>query len=119
MGVGVGRCRLLGLLYFAAVPRNHGAEGWSPLGRLDLAHRPRPRYNRPLTSNSRPKARWTKDKSGAALAATTGYFFTFGLARDPAEQLTQDYPHTAASLISLAVSVLAYWIGLRVMKKLP
>lgn len=36
-----------------------------------------------------------------------------------AKQLTQEYPYTAASLVSLAVTVLAYRIGLRVMKKLP
>ena len=82
-------------------------------------HRPCPRYNRPVTSNSRPKARWTKDRAGAALAATTGYFFTFGLARDPAERLTRGYPHTAVAFVSFAVAVLAYWLGLRVMRKLP
>ena len=72
-----------------------------------------------MTDNCGPKARWTKDRAGAALAATTGYFFTFGLARDPAERLTRDYPHTAVAFVSFAVAVLAYWLGLRVMRKLP
>ena len=66
-----------------------------------------------------PKARWTKDKAGATLAATTGYFFTFGPALEMTKQLTQRHPHTAASLVSLAVAVLAYRIGSRVMRKLP
>ncbi|MFF7598883.1 hypothetical protein [Streptomyces mirabilis] len=72
-----------------------------------------------MTSNSGPKARWTKDKAGAIMAATTGFFFTLGPARETTKQLTQEYPYTAGSLVSLAVAVLAYWIGLRVMKKLP
>ncbi|MEV7981673.1 hypothetical protein [Streptomyces sp. NPDC086519] len=72
-----------------------------------------------MTSDSGPKARWTKDKAGATLAATTGFFFTRGPALETTKQLTQEYPHTAASLVSLAVAVLAYWIGLRVMRKLP
>ena len=82
-------------------------------------HRRCPRYNRHVTSNSGPKARWTKDKAGATLAATTGFFFTLGPALETARQLTQEYPHTAASLVSLAVAGLAYWIGMRVMRKLP
>ncbi|MGW2518659.1 hypothetical protein ACWC09_16915 [Streptomyces sp. NPDC001617] len=72
-----------------------------------------------MTSNSGPKVRWTKDKAGATLAATTGFFFSRGPALETAKQLTQEYPNTAAALVSLAVAVLAYWIGLRVMKKLP
>ncbi|MER7836457.1 hypothetical protein ABTY98_11205 [Streptomyces sp. NPDC096040] len=72
-----------------------------------------------MTSDSEPKARWTKDKAGATLAATTGFFFTLGPAFETASQLTRQYPHTAASLVSLAVAILAYWVGLRVMKKLP
>jgi len=82
-------------------------------------HRRCPRYNRHVTSNSGPKARWTKDKAGAALAATTGFFFARGPALETAKQLTQEYPQTAAALVSLAVAGLAYWIGLRVMRKLP
>lgn len=78
-----------------------------------------PRYNRPVTSDSGPNARWTKDKAGATLAATTGFFFTLGPARETAKQLTREYAYTAASLASLAVAVLTYWIGLRVMRKLP
>lgn len=72
-----------------------------------------------MTSDSGPKARWTKDKAGATLAATTGFFLTLGPALETTKQLTQEYPHTAASLVSLTVAILAYWIGLRVMKKLP
>lgn len=72
-----------------------------------------------MTSDSVPTARWTKDKAGATLAATTGYFFTLGPAIETAKHLTRDHTYTAASLVSLAVAVLAYGIGLRVMKKLP
>ncbi|MGW2722124.1 hypothetical protein [Streptomyces sp. NPDC001492] len=72
-----------------------------------------------MTSNCGPKARWTKDKAGAALAATTGFFFSREPALEATRHLTQEYPYTAAALVSLAVAVLAYWIGLRVMRKLP
>jgi hypothetical protein len=72
-----------------------------------------------VTSDSEPKARWTKDKAGATLAATTGFFFTYGPALETTKQLTQEYPHTVASLVSVAVASLAYWVGLRAMRKLP
>ncbi|MET9906975.1 hypothetical protein ABZZ74_09110 [Streptomyces sp. NPDC006476] len=72
-----------------------------------------------MTSESAPKARWTKDRAGAALAATTGYFFALGPAIETAKRLTRDYTYEAAFLAGLAVAVLAYWIGLRLMKKLP
>ncbi|MFD8818837.1 hypothetical protein ACFV23_46990 [Streptomyces sp. NPDC059627] len=72
-----------------------------------------------MTSDSGPRARWTKDKAGATLAATTGYFFAFGPALETARQLAPEYPHTAASVVSLVVAVLAYPAGLRVMRKLP
>ncbi len=84
-----------------------------------LAHHPRPRYNRLVTSDSGPKAGWTKDKAGATLAATTGFFLTLGPALETTKQLTQRHAYTAASLAGLAVAVLAYWIGMRVMRKLP
>lgn len=72
-----------------------------------------------MTSESAPKARWTKDRAGATLAATNGYFFAFGPAIETAKRLTRDHTYVAASLAGLAVAVLAYWIGLRLMKKLP
>jgi hypothetical protein len=72
-----------------------------------------------VTSDFEPKARWTKDKAGATLAATTGFFFTYGPALETTKQLTQEYAHVAASLVSLAVAILAYWVGLRAMRKLP
>ncbi|MGW9032048.1 hypothetical protein ACWGQ5_50290 [Streptomyces sp. NPDC055722] len=72
-----------------------------------------------MTSDFVPKARWTKDRAGATLAATTGFFFTYGPALETMKQLTREYPHTAASLVSLAVAMLAYWLGLRAMRKLP
>ncbi|MGW5257403.1 hypothetical protein ACWERW_31385 [Streptomyces sp. NPDC004012] len=72
-----------------------------------------------MTSDSALKARWTKDKAGATLAATTGFFCAYGPALETTKQLTQEYAHTAASLVSLAVAPLAYWVGLRAMRKLP
>ncbi|GGN02865.1 hypothetical protein [Streptomyces fuscichromogenes] len=72
-----------------------------------------------MTSDSEPTARWTKDKAGATLAATTGYFFAFGPALETARQLIPDYPHTTAGIVSLVVALLAYWAGLRMMRKLP
>jgi hypothetical protein len=78
-----------------------------------------PRYNRLVTSDSGRTARWTKDKAGAALAATTGYFFALGPAFETAKHLTRDHTYTAAFLVSFAVGVLAYRVGLRGMKTLP
>jgi hypothetical protein len=72
-----------------------------------------------VTSNSVPRARWTKDRAGAALAATNGYFFALGPAVETARRLTRDYTYEAAFVASFAVAVLAYWIGFRLMKKLP
>lgn len=53
------------------------------------------------------------------MAAIVGFFFAQGPALEVTKQLTQEYPHTAAALVSLAVAVLAYWVGLRAMRKLP
>jgi hypothetical protein len=72
-----------------------------------------------VTSDSGPTARWTKDKAGAALAATTGYFLTLGPAVETAGHLTREHAYTAAFVVSFAVAVLAYQVGPRVMKKLP
>jgi hypothetical protein len=72
-----------------------------------------------VTSNSEPKARWTKDKAGAALAATSAFLFTSDPAHATAAELDYAYGHMAAALVSLAVGLLAYWVGLRVMRKLP
>ncbi|MER5917826.1 hypothetical protein ABT124_47975 [Streptomyces sp. NPDC001982] len=72
-----------------------------------------------MTSDSEPKARWTKDKAGATLAATTAFLFISGPAHETANELNQEYAHVAAALVSLAVAVLAYWVGLRAMRKLP
>lgn len=72
-----------------------------------------------MTSDSGPTARWTKDKAGAALAATTGYFLTLGPAIETGKHLAPDHAYTAASLVSFAVAALAYRVGLWVMKKLP
>jgi hypothetical protein len=72
-----------------------------------------------VTSASKPNARWTKDKAGATLAATTGFFFTNPPALETTKRLVPGYAHTAAVLVSFAVAVLAYWVGLRAMRKLP
>jgi hypothetical protein len=72
-----------------------------------------------VTSASKPNARWTKDKAGATLAATTSFFFTNPPALETTKQLIPDYAHTAAALVSFAVAILAYWVGLRAMRKLP
>ncbi|MCH5671138.1 hypothetical protein [Streptomyces gilvus] len=72
-----------------------------------------------MTSDSAPRARWTKDRAGATLAATSGYFLAFGPAIETTKRLTQDHTYEAAALASFAVAVLAYWIGSRLMKKLP
>ena len=72
-----------------------------------------------MTSTSRPNARWTKDKLGAQLAATTGFFFTMPPALETTKQLVPNWAHTVAALVSLAVAILAYRVGLRAMKKLP
>jgi len=72
-----------------------------------------------VTSDSVPTARWTKDKAGATLAATTGYFSTLGPAIETAKHLTRDHTYTAAFLVSYAVAILAYRVGLLVMRTLP
>ncbi|MFD3498708.1 hypothetical protein ACFWWT_04335 [Streptomyces sp. NPDC058676] len=73
-----------------------------------------------MTSDSGPKARWTKDKAGATLAATTGFFFTSEPAREATNELNlSPYAHVTATLASLAVASLAYRVGLRAMRKLP
>jgi hypothetical protein len=72
-----------------------------------------------VTTASKPNTRWTKDKAGATLAATTGFFFADPPALETTKQLIPDYAHTAAVLVSFAVAILAYWVGLRAMRKLP
>ncbi|MGW2515964.1 hypothetical protein ACWC09_02820 [Streptomyces sp. NPDC001617] len=72
-----------------------------------------------MTSTPKLNDQWTKDKAGAFLAATTGLFFTDPPALETTKQLVPDYAHTVAWLVSCAVAVLAYWVGLGVMRKLP
>ncbi|WP_459186100.1 hypothetical protein [Streptomyces sp.] len=72
-----------------------------------------------MTSASKPNARWTKDKAGATLAATTGFFFTNPPALETTKQLIPDHAHIAAALASFAVAILAYWVGLCALRKLP
>lgn len=63
--------------------------------------------------------RWTKDKAGAALAATTGFFFAGPTALEVTTKLVPDHAYTVAMLVSLAVGGLAHWVGLRGMRRLP
>lgn len=65
------------------------------------------------------RVRWTKNKAGATLAATTGFFFTNPPALETTKQLIPDHAHTVAALVSFAVAILAYSVGLRAMRKLP
>ncbi|WP_218108397.1 hypothetical protein [Actinacidiphila rubida] len=53
------------------------------------------------------------------LAATTGFFFTLPPALETTKQLVPDYAHVVAALVSFVVATLAYWAGLRVMRRLP
>lgn len=76
------------------------------------------RYNRFVTSTPKPNE-WTKDKAGALLAATTGFFFTDPPALETTKQLVPDHAHTVALLVSWAVGALAYRVGLQVMRALP
>ncbi|MFG1806059.1 hypothetical protein [Streptomyces sp. NPDC049040] len=72
-----------------------------------------------MTSASAPKARWTKDRLGAVLAATSGFFFALPPALETARQLVPDHAHTVAVLVSLLVGTVAHRVGLRVMSRLP
>jgi threonine/homoserine efflux transporter RhtA len=72
-----------------------------------------------VTGASKPNARWTKDKAGATLAATTGFFFTNPIALETTNQLIPEYAHRAAMLVSIAVAILTYRVELRAMRKLP
>lgn len=72
-----------------------------------------------MTSTSAPVGRWTKDKAGAALAATTGFFFTAPVALEVTTKLVPDHAHTVATLVGCAVAGLAHWAGLRGMRRLP
>ncbi|MEU2930814.1 hypothetical protein ABZ636_38295 [Streptomyces sp. NPDC007251] len=72
-----------------------------------------------MTSNSEPKARRTKDQAGAILAATTAFLFISDPAHETANHLHYEYAHVVAALVSLALALLAYWVGLRAMRKLP
>ncbi|WP_367322246.1 hypothetical protein [Streptomyces sp. HUAS ZL42] len=72
-----------------------------------------------MTNDSEPKARWTKDEAGATLAATTAFLFVSDPLHEAAKKLNQEYDQVAAALASLAITFLAYWVGLRAMRKLP
>ncbi len=87
--------------------------------RAGLAQPTGARYNHLVTSASKPNVRWTKDTAGAILAATTGFFFANPPALEMTTQLIPRHAHTVAVLVSFAVAVLAYSVGLRAMRKLP
>ncbi|MBY8881892.1 hypothetical protein [Actinacidiphila acidipaludis] len=72
-----------------------------------------------MTTAPTPNARWTKDRLGAALAATTGFFVTLPPALEVTTHLFPDYAHTTATFVGLAVATLAYRLGLRAMRRLP
>ncbi|MEE4546079.1 hypothetical protein V2S66_29445 [Streptomyces sp. V4-01] len=72
-----------------------------------------------MRSTSSSNVRWTKDRLGAYLAATTGFLFALPPAFETARRLVPDHAHTLAALVGFAVAALAHRLGLRVMRRLP
>ena len=62
---------------------------------------------------------WTKDKAGAAFAAGAVFFLTNPSTLAWTSRAFPDWAHSLATIISIALAVPAYWIGLRIMKRLP
>ena len=62
---------------------------------------------------------WTKDKAGAAFAAWAVFFLAGPAALEWTSRAFPDWAYRLAFIISIALAVPAYWMGLRVMKRLP
>ncbi|MDF2270269.1 hypothetical protein P2Q00_33300 [Streptomyces coacervatus] len=62
---------------------------------------------------------WTKDKAGAAFAAWAVFFLANPAALEWTSRAFPDWAHRLATIISIALAVPAYWMGLRFMKRLP
>jgi hypothetical protein len=65
--------------------------------------------------------RWTKDKAGAYAAAAGVYVPAMGVIAKLASHshLHSDYPHTTGAIGAVALAGLAYWLMLRLMRRLP